>query len=130
MTGTSAVDASMLPGESVPVEVGKWTRSPARPSTLAFVTQRLSWPEARPAKQYVTAAPQTTGNLQADASDPSLSLGWQGVRGQRGDQLICPLWFVVDDLTQAIRTYITRISVRVWWTNPSGRQRYRKGSDS
>ena len=117
MTGTSAVDASMLPGESVPVEVGKWTRSPARPSTLAFVTQRLSWPEARPA----TCRPM----LQIHRYLP---VG-KGCAASV-DQLICPLWFVVDDLTQAIRTYITRISVRVWWTNPSGRQRYRKGSDS
>ena len=117
MTDTSAVDASMFPGESVPVEVGKGdaVTGATDNSCLRYATPEL------------TSGP--TGTCR-----PMLQihryLRLARVRGQRGDRLICPLWFVVGDLTQTIRIYITRMAVRVWWTNPIGRQRSRKCGDA
>ena len=68
MTDTSAVDASVFPGESVPVEVGKGDAV-----TGATVNSCLRY-----ATPELTSGP--TGHLQADVSDPSLPPVGKGAR--------------------------------------------------
>jgi Cu+-exporting ATPase len=54
--GTSAIDASLLTGESVPVEVGRATTSPAPPSTPAAASS-CAPPASVPTPQLVADGP-------------------------------------------------------------------------